>query len=306
MIQPITKLVTIAPPTDHQRSLFQLDTADGRWLLAERLQNDIETWCKQAFDDGPRTHLGASVIGAECDRQTWYSWRWFKHKLFSGRMQRLFQDGHWYEERFIEMLRGIGCNVSQVNEAGEQHRIYACEGHFGGSTDGGMMLPPSYGLNFPFLAEFKTINDKNFAKVHDVQNDKPQHWGQMCVYGVKLGLRFAVYFLVNKNDASLKIEVVELDWNHGNMLIQKGQWIITSPVPPPRISDNPSDWRCKMCDYHALCQLKTVQPDVNCRTCKHSQAIDNKEWRCNLWQQVIPSKEAMLAGCSSHVPLLGE
>jgi hypothetical protein len=226
-----------------------------------------------------------------------------KHKVFSGQMQRLFQDGHWYEERFIEMLRGIGCEVSQVNEAGEQHRIYACEGHFGGSTDGGMKLPPSYGLDFPFLAEFKTINDKNFQKVHDVQFDKEQHFGQMCVYGVRLGLKFAVYFLVNKNNGEMKIEVVALDWALGQRLIDKGQWIITSQRPPAKLSDNASDWRCKMCDYHGICQLN--QPvDVNCRTCQHSQAIDNKEWRCNLWNAVIPSKEAMLAGCSSHSPLL--
>lgn len=305
MIQPITKLVTIKPVTDQQRSLFVLDTADGRFQLAERLEADIDEWCKQAFDDGPRTHLGASIIGGECDRHIWYTWRWFKHKVFSGRMQRLFQDGHRYEDRLIEMLRGIGCNVSQVNETGEQHHIYACEGHFGGSTDGGMILPPSYGINFPFLAEFKTINTANFAKVHDVQNDKPQHWAQMCVYGVKLGLRYAVYFLVNKNDGDLKIEVVELDWALGQRLIDKGQWIILSPVPPAKLSENPSDWRCKMCDHHGVCHMKQT-PDVNCRTCRYAQPIDNKQWHCNMWQCVIPSKEAMIEACSSHSPLLGE
>jgi hypothetical protein len=305
MIQPITKQVTISDPPESHKDLFVLETADGRHSLAERLMIDIDEWCKQAFDDGPRSHLGASIIGRPCDRDIWYTWRWFKRENFGARMLRLFQDGHWYEERFIEMLRGIGLTVEQVADDGSQQRIVFCggHGHGGGSCDGTATLPKRYGEMVakygPFLLEFKTINTGGFRSFHDVKESKPEHWGQMCTYGVKMGIRYALYFIVNKNDADMYIEVVELDWNHGNMLIQKGEWIIFSPVPPPRLSDNPSDYRCKMCHYHGVCHLK-VQADVNCRSCRYAEALPNKEWRCNRWSAIIPSKEAMIAACEAY------
>lgn len=299
MIQAITKVVQITPVSPQEAAQFDLTTASGRFNLADRLHNDLDEWCAKAFDDGPRTHLGASVIASECDRHIWYSWRWFKHKVFSGRMQRLFQDGHWYEERFIEMLRGISCTVTQVSETGEQIRIHAVQGHFGGSTDGSAFLPPSYGIAENFLTEFKTSNDKIFNKFHDVENSKPQHWGQMCVYGFKLGIKYALYFIVNKNDSDLLIEVVELDWEYAQRLIDKGEWIIYSPVPPAKLSDNPSDWRCKMCDHHSVCHMGVV-PDVNCRTCKYSQPIDNKQWQCNRWNVVIPGQAEALSACNAY------
>jgi hypothetical protein len=227
MIEPITKLIQIAPVPQEQQTQFHLETADGRMQLAERIQADIDEWCRQAFDDGPRTHLGASIIGSECDRETWYTFRWFKHKLHSARMLRLFQDGHWYEERFIEMLRGVGLTVTQVSDTGEQQRIVAVHGHFGGSCDGSAELPERFGELVkqygPFLLEFKTINDKGFSSFHDVKESKPQHWAQMCTYGVKLGLRYAIYLIVNKNDSDMYIEVVELDWIHGQHMIDKGE-----------------------------------------------------------------------------------
>jgi hypothetical protein len=301
MIDKELKLVQIAPPSPQEIECLRLDTADGRFQLADRLLHDIDTWCAEQFDDGPRNHLGASVIGGKCDRATWYSWRWFHHKKHSGQMQRLFQDGHWYEERFIQMLRGIGCNVTQVSEDGPQHRIWAVEGHFGGSLDGQATLPARYGpvANNVFLTEFKTSNHKNFVSLNHLQEDKEVHWGQMCVYGVKKKIRYGIYFVVNKNDADMKIFVVELDWELGQHLIDKGERIIFSTQPPPRVSNNPSNYLCKMCDHHSVCMMG-ARPDVNCRSCRHSEPVDEKQWHCRQWNAIIPSREAMLAGCQAY------
>jgi hypothetical protein len=301
MIKPVEKLVQISSQRlESEKNFFRLETADGRCLLADRLMSDVDEWCEKAFDDGPRNHLGASIIGHECARHLWFTWRWIKHKVHVGRMQRLFQDGHWYEERFIEMLRGIGCKITQVSEDGKQQRIYAVDGHAGGSCDGTSELPERYGdlvkQYGPFLLECKTINTKGFSEFHDVKESKPEHFAQMCVYGLKLGIRYAIYFIVNKNDSDVKIEVVELDWNHAQRMLDKAQFIIYSPIAPPRLSDNPSDYRCKMCDHWSVCHQK-AEPDVNCRSCRHSEAIENKQWRCRRWSAIIPSNEAMLAGC---------
>ena len=79
--------------------------------LARKLKDDIDSYCANKYDDGQRSHLGASLIGHECKRYLWFTFRWVYHHKFSGRQQRLFNRGHKEEARFLEWLRGIGCEV---------------------------------------------------------------------------------------------------------------------------------------------------------------------------------------------------
>jgi hypothetical protein len=301
VINPALKLVQIAPATDNdRRTIADLTSADARTHLATMIRERVDQWCREVFDDGPRSHLGASLIPSECDRHIWYSFYWIKHKIFSGQMQRLFQRGHLEEERVIQYLRGIGCTVEQVaTDTNEQRKIYAVSGHFGGSTDGGMQLPPDFGLGaYTFLLEIKTANDKEFGKMHSMEKSKPEHYKQASVYGYKLGLQYCLYFFVGKNDDDLHIEIVKLDWELAERMITRAQYIIYSKLPPPRISNNASFWVCKMCDHHGVCQLgKPI--DRNCRSCYYSQPMTegDKQWWCNGWGCVIPSKEAALQGC---------
>lgn len=68
-------------------------------------------------DDGPRRHLGASVIGKECLREIWYGWRWAAFTRFEGRMLRLFERGHDEEPRLAELLRIAGAEVQEYDPA---------------------------------------------------------------------------------------------------------------------------------------------------------------------------------------------
>lgn len=79
--------------------------------VAEAVKAEIDHYCATAYNDGHRWHLGASLIGHECERYLWYIFRWCFSPNFSGRMQRLFNRGHREEERYIEWLKGIGFQV---------------------------------------------------------------------------------------------------------------------------------------------------------------------------------------------------
>lgn len=311
MQSPITKLVQIAPPPAHRIAAFaKLDTADGRMQLAEQIEADIDEWCKQAFDDGPRSHLGASAIGGDCDRAIWYQFRWFYHKVFSGKMQRLFQTGHLEEERVIMYLRGIGCTVEQVTEDGEQIRIYAVSGHFGGSTDGSFTMPERYGHLPTFLLEVKTGNQNGYTKMHDVEHSEPKHFKQMSVYGYKREIKYALYAYKNKNTDEFHFEIKELDWAIAQTLIDKANYLIHTKVAPARINNNPSYYLCKYCDFHKLCQTQEIEPARNCRTCYYSRPVDTAtdghgQWACDAWGIMIPSKEAQLQGCDGWTRLAG-
>ena len=83
--------------------------------VQKQILSDIDLYCQKTYDDGHRSHLGASLIGNDCSRYLWYVFRWVYHFEFDGRMQRLFNRGHKEEERFIEWLRGIGCKVTDLD-----------------------------------------------------------------------------------------------------------------------------------------------------------------------------------------------
>jgi hypothetical protein len=293
------KLVQIEAPSREEISSFTLSTAAGRDALAQRIEKDINDWCQKQYDDGPRTHLGASIIGHECERFIWFGFRWMFYEVHSGRMQRLFQRGHLEEDRIIEWLTGIGFAISQVDIDGKQFRIVFAEGHGGGSSDGIGRMPVRYCVNEPVLLECKTQKDKRFSILQGsgVQKEKPQHFIQASIYGRRLGLRYCLYIAVNKENDDLDVELIELDWGLAEAEEVKAEKIIDSKFPPPRISENPSFWKCKMCSANPLCH-QGAPVMKNCRSCCHSEPMPAKQWRCNQWNAMIPESE-IPKGCDA-------
>jgi len=300
MIYESTKLVQIERPIN---PAIGLSTEAGREALAEQIKADIDEYCRKAYDDGPRSHLGASEIGSPCPRALWYKFRWTVQEPFDGRMHRLFNRGHKEEGRFIEWLRGIGAEIIQTDSDGKQMRMSAVGGHFGGSCDGRMVLA-RYGLGETFLVEMKTYSTKTFEKLKErgVKKSKPMHWSQMCVYGVGFNLYQGVYIAICKDTDEIWVEVLELDQELGRALLGRAHVIITATEPPPRLSNNPSFWDCKWCSANRICHMGDA-PDMNCRSCKNASPIDNGEWQCAKFG-VIP-KEAIKEGCGHWESIVG-
>lgn len=277
-----------------------------RLALAARLKSDIDAYCQSAYADKKRGHLGASMIGDICMRRLWYNFRWVHTPVFSGRMMRLFNRGHKEEARFVEWLQGIGCQVWEVDpETQKQFRIYGVYGHFAGSLDGVNMLPQNYTQwpPGPYLTEFKTHNDKSFAKIvkEGVKASKAKHWAQMCEYGWKYGFRYALYFAINKNDDDLYIECVELDWNLAAELERKAEHIISRQEPPARYSEQATNFECKLCDYFGVCH-RGADYERNCRSCQFAVPGQDESWFCTGHQATIP-KDFIPLGCGHWHPI---
>lgn len=253
-------------------------------------------------DDQFRSHMGASTIGRECAREIWYSFRWATAKRAEGRMVRLWNRGHLEEARFIALLLTIGCEVFQQDENGKQYRISDAGGHFGGSGDGMFRGCPDLPPDTMALSEFKTHNDKSFQKLKSegVRSAKFEHFVQMQVYMLKMGLAVAVYFAVNKNDDEIYAEVVPRDTAVGEQFVQRGLKIIPLRQPPDKLSTSPGFYKCKFCDHRPVCQLG-APPERNCRTCQHSVAnTDDGKWYCthpDLSQPVELSKSQQAKAC---------
>ena len=254
-------------------------------------------------EDDWRDHLGASLIGRECSRELWYSFHWSTLKRFDGRMLRLFNRGHLEEARFVALLLMIDCAVWQVTAEGKQFRVDGHKGHFGGSLDGVIRGLPDL-PDEAVLAEFKTHNDKSFAKLvsDGVMAAKWEHFVQMQIYMGKNSLRWALYGAVNKNDDMLHLELVQFDASTYQRYLDRSEMIIDAIDPPPRISTTPGFYKCKFCDHAQLChQLPGYKIALTCRTCLYSSICNDGKWQC---QQTMPpeslSSEKQRVGCEKY------
>lgn len=269
--------------------------------IARKIKDDIDAYCKAAYDGGHRDHLGASLIGDPCKRKLWYSFRWCIREIFDGRILRLFNRGHKEEARFIEWLEVIGCKVWAEDENGKQFRISAVNGHFGGSLDGIAKLPESYGIPGPVLLEFKTSGTgQAFSKVAEMGMEiaKPMHFAQTSTYGSepKYNFEYCLYCIINKNDDSITVELVKLNHQHGQNMLAKAEQIINSQEPPSRLSDNPTYRDCTYCAAKGLCH-EGKPPEKNCRSCNYALPVENAEWKCEKHNAIIP-KDVIKTGCA--------
>ena len=93
----------------------------AKHTIIDLIDKDLEA--KQ--EDERRYHLGGSLIGRKCERELYYSFRWFTKTWnedehsgetiegHAGRLLRLFDRGHKEEFRFVEWLRNIGIAVQE-------------------------------------------------------------------------------------------------------------------------------------------------------------------------------------------------
>lgn len=250
-----------------------------------------------------RSHLGMSIIGRECAREIWYSWRWTTKPQFEGRLIRLFNRGHLEEARFLALLAMIGCKVWYRDDDGNQFHTSDHDGHYGGSLDGVVLGVPDL-PDIPCLVEFKTHGDKSFQKlrVEGVRTAKFEHYVQMQQYMGYQGLKAALYMAVNKNDDDLFAEIVHFDPAVFEQYKERAGRLIQLRTAPPRIHESPGWFKCKFCEHSPVCH-GDAQPERNCRTCKFSVPVSGGAWMCenpDAPPTFLLSKEKQLEGCPAY------
>lgn len=251
-------------------------------------------------EDHRRGHLGASLIGKECDRALWLDFRWASTPEFDGRMLRLFQTGNLAEARFVADLEMIGVTVHAVDpETKEQFRVSDNGGHFSGSMDGAALGIPEAPKTWHVL-EFKTHNTKSFDKLKKdgVRKAKPQHHAQMQVYMHLTGMTRALYLAVCKDTDELYGERIEHDEAEATKLIARARRIVDAARPPERISADPAWFVCRFCDHRAGCHGRALA-DVNCRTCAWSTPVTDGTWVCDRHEKILSIGEQK-AACPEH------
>lgn len=227
-----------------------------------------------------RDHLGASIIGHNCGRYLWYSFRHSLDVQHHPRLLRLFERGQLEEARFVGWLRAAGIEVHERDpDTGEQFKVSAVDGYFGGSMDGCAHNVPS--SNKWHVLEMKTHNDKSFKKLQKktVFDSNPMHYAQMCIYMHLTGMERALYLAINKNDDDIYIERIKKDPGLAKILLAKAEKVIYSEIPLAKLSYKADYFECNWCDYKYICHGEMF-PAINCRTCLHSTPEKNGTWSC--------------------------
>lgn len=287
-----------------------IDYRDGQWkptfmddskpiLNAYEIQSRLYEYASQysieKYPSEHRNHLGISIIGKECARDIWYSWRWVKLIQHDPRIRRLFQRGHREEKQFQDFLLWAG--FSFRTETNKQSRISGVDGHYGGSTDDICLI--RWVDNLPIIAEYKTHGEKSFVDLKEkgLRKSKPQHFSQMSGYGKGFEIKHGLYCAVNKNTDEWHFEFVELDWNLGTELENKARDIIYAQLPPPKINENPSYFKCKWCEHKGICHDGEAV-EKNCRSCANASPVAEGKWKCSVFNDTIP-KEFIPVGCDN-------
>lgn len=273
-------------------------------------------WSRVWGRESPRRYLGASIIGHDCLRYLWLSFRGFRAAPFPGRMLRLFERGRREEQMFIEELRGAGATVLDIDAStGHQWAVDFCGGHVRGHADGVACDIPGSGHAWHLL-EFKTHSEKSFSelKKKGVKAAKPQHFVQMQIYMLGLQLNRALYLAVNKNTDELYAERIRFDKEAAESAIRRAHDVVSSNDPPERLSERPDFYKCKTCNFYSVCFPDATSPAYppsaccdghDCRTCRHCTADEssgNARWFCSRMGEGKPVAVMRPARCDTFEP----
>jgi hypothetical protein len=261
-------------------------------------QRAIQSALETGHDDWESVGISAGDIGMECDRALWLAFRRASvPETIDWRKRRIFERGNIEEERLLDLLRLVGCEVW-----GEQDRVRAAGGHLRGKIDGralGIKEAPAT----EHIVECKSAKQEVFRRVKKdgVQKGMPSHYATMQFYMHGHGVDRAFYMMSNKNDEDLHLERVRYDAEFSIRAVARVERIIAADEPPGRLCAKRDDFRGAFCKQATVCWGEEM-PRAHCRTCIHATALldGNAGWDCARHSKPLSLAEQE-EGCPAHL-----
>lgn len=225
---------------------------------------------KKRGEQPPRRYLGASAIGAECERQLAYSYHQTPKDEgadFKGRTLRIFDMGHDGEERMAEYMRLAGFDLRTHGDDGRQFGISDAgdrfKGHLDGIIYGGPVIP---GLTYPCIWENKALGDKSwkdFVK-NGLKESKPVYYAQVQVYMAYKEVPVCIFTALNRDTGEIHVEIVAFNAVDAQRYVDRAVRIVETrnPEEVPKPFKDRSDFRCKFCDYRMRCHAVAPEAKV--------------------------------------------
>jgi hypothetical protein len=216
----------------------------------------------------PRDYLGGSRIGEPCARRLAYEVTLTpvdEGNEFRGRLLRIFDAGHQFEDLTICWLQAAGFDLRTRGRDGRQFGFSVVGGRLRGHIDGVIVGGPDVGITWPALFEHKTSNQSSWTDLvkRGLSQSKPIYFAQCQLYMAYMELevalltaKVALLTAMNKNTQELYHEVVHFDPAEAQRLSDKTVDIlraIEAEELPPRIAAAPDFYLCRMCPYAGRC-----------------------------------------------------
>lgn len=209
-----------------------------------------------------RDYLGGSRLGVACARALQFE---FFHtppdpgREFSGRLLRVFDAGHVFEDLAIGWIRAAGFELRTRARDGGQFEFSTLNGLIKGHLDGVLVDGPEI-IKYPALWECKSMKDKKWKECvkNGVAKAQPVYAGQIAVYQGYMGLAEnpAIFTAVNKDTEEIWFEAVPYDATLAQRLSDRGLLIIQACQAGeilPRIASTPDHFECKFCSWQDRC-----------------------------------------------------
>lgn len=235
------------------------------------LSGQIEALMDQALQaerdaTPPRDYLGASRLGAACERQLQYEYAKapVDHgKGFSGRLLRIFERGHRTEEMVIRWLRLAGFTLKTEDADGHQFGFSVASGRLRGHIDGVLIDGPD-GFAYPALWENKCLGAKSWREVekHKLAVSKPIYAAQIALYQSYLQLHEhpALFTAVNADTMEIYAERIPFDASLAQRMSDRAARVIQATEAGellPRSFTDSTHFECKFCAWADRCWRTT-------------------------------------------------
>ena len=209
-----------------------------------------------------RNYIGASIVGEECLRVLQF--KYFgtppdPQKELDGRKLRIFDRGHMLEEYMAGILRKAGFDLRTHNTRGRQFEFSLLDGKVKGHSDGVLVEGPAV-IFYPALWEHKALGEKYFKQLDKERLRKfsPVYYGQaqiMMAY-FELTDNPALFTAFNSNTMDIYTELVPFDAETAQKVSDNAVTVIRACEAGeilPRLTDDPSFFKCRWCDWHDRC-----------------------------------------------------
>jgi hypothetical protein len=202
-----------------------------------------------------RQYLGASAIGSECLRKIQFDW--MCDPVFPARVKDIFARGHFFEDVSRQHLIAAGFKFAPP----ERLEFKAADGLFRGHADGIIIAGPQLpALRYPCLWEAKCLKAKGYKAVErdGLVGLYTSYAGQVAIYQAYLDVTEnpALFTVINADDCSRLHFLVPFDAQQAQTMSDRTVTVIEATKAGellPRVTENSSDWRCKMCSHRERC-----------------------------------------------------
>jgi hypothetical protein len=206
-------------------------------------------------EENTRQYPGASAIGSECSRKIQFDW--MCDPEHPTRLRDIFARGHFFEEVSRQHLIRAGFRFMPTDHLG----FTAVGGLFRGHADGVIVAGPELpSVAFPCLWEHKCLAAKGWRAIESDGLEKayPQCAAQVWLYQAYLDVTEnpALFTVTNADNAERLHLLVSFNAGRAQSWSDRAVTVIEATRAGellPRLTDDPTDWRCKMCSHRARC-----------------------------------------------------